>query len=315
MINCSNETFLFNQKNTTFAHSMTFAPEGPMQKREWLIATAQMIFTLTIALPLWTALGLALIGPAILLKEDSTYFSEANQKSIDRLYAFSTEIFCILSSGFKYIFANSDEQTLPGTGQPILLVHGYLQSSSAWATQLGYLKTEKIGPVYTINLGYPFLSLESYTKKVEQKALEIQEQTGRKDLILIGHSMGGVVSALYATKIAPKGSVTDLFTISSPMKGAPLANWLGVGPAIRAMRPNSLLIKELCEGIERTKDRIRFYHIGSESDPIVPAEHALLDSGKQLRVNHAAHSHLLTSQKVANWICSEIKNLTNCPSS
>ncbi len=279
-----------------------------MMKREWLIATVQMLFTLTVALPLWTALGLALIAPSVLLKRYSTCFPEAFQKRIDHLYAFTTEIFYILTSSARYAMSQFNELELQGTGKPILLVHGYLHNASAWSTYLTYFKKENLGPVYTIDLGEPFLSLEAYAKKVEQKALEIQKQTRRKDLALVGHSMGGIVSSLYATKIAAEGTVTDLFTIGAPLKGAPLANWLGVGPAIRAMRPNSPLLQSIRERIEQIRDHTRFYHIGSDSDQIVPAQYAILEGGNELRVNHVGHANLLTSKKIADWICSKIKS-------
>ncbi len=278
----------------------------PMTQKEWLLGAVKMLFLVTVVLPLWTAFGLILIGPVLLLKKYSSSFSPTQQTYIDKLYGFSKEIFCMIGSGIKYASAYFKQYEIQGEGEPILLVHGYLHNASGWSYYLKRFQQERLGPVYTINLGHPFLPLKSYAKKVEQKALEIQKQTGRKDLTLIGHSMGGIVSALYATQMAPLGKVTDLFTIGSPLKGTPLANWLGIGPNAREMQPDSLLLREIRKGIEEKKEQIRFYHIGSDADQIVPAESALLDSGDQFCVTHAGHLHLMTSKKVVDWICHKL---------
>src|SRR5690606_32817974 len=125
--------------------------------------------------------------------------------------------------------------------------------------------------------------------------------------ILIGHSMGGVVSSLYATKLAPEGSVTDVFTLGSPLNGAPMANLAGMGPNGREMRPGSPLLAEIREGIERKKGSIRFYHVGSDADTLVPADSALAGSGLKFRITDLGHTHLLTSKKVSDWVSDQLQ--------
>src|SRR5690606_4003673 len=145
--------------------------------------------------------------------------------------------------------------------RPILLVHGYLNNSSAWSHYLDVLPKQGLGPVYAIDLGHPFLPLSAYAHKVKEKAEEIRKQTGRGDLVLIGHSMGGIVSSLYAAKLAEKGSVTDLFTIGSPLSGAPMAAMAGIGPNGREMREGSPLLAEIRQGLEANQNAFRIYHI------------------------------------------------------
>lgn len=283
-------------------------PEGPMRAGEWLQAAVEISLLILVVLPTWTLLGLVLIGPALLLKKYSGEFSEANQKRIDRLYAFATEIFEILSSGANYFSAYTKPiENVEQKGKPILLVHGYLHNASGWKRMLKRLSKQGIGPIYTINLGHPFLPLTEYAKRVEAKAKEIRRASGRDDLILIGHSMGGVVSSLYATRLAKEGSVTDVFTLGSPLSGSRLARQFGVGPSGREMRPDSPLLAEIRNSIQ-AKPNIRFYHAGSDADLLVSADSALSGSGKQLRVTDLGHMGLLTSEKITDWIANELRS-------
>lgn len=86
-----------------------------------------------------------------------------------------------------------------------------------------------MGPIYTIDLGSPFLSIEEYAEKVKEKAKQIAHETGHTKLALIGHSMGGLVSAYYAIHLAPEGSIRSVITLGSPMQGTKVA-FFGVGP-------------------------------------------------------------------------------------
>lgn len=283
-------------------------PEEPMRAGEWLQAAVEITLLFLVVLPLWALIGLVSIAPALLLKKCSSAFSEANQERIDRLYAFSTEIFEILSSGANYFSAYCKPiENVEQKGKPILLVHGYLHNASGWTRMLKRLSGQGIGPIYTINLGHPFLPLTEYAKRVEAKAKEIRRATGRDDLVLVGHSMGGVVSSLYATKLAKGGSVTDVFTLGSPLSGSRLASMLGVGPSGREMRPEAPLLAEIRSSM-MANQTIRFYHAGSSADLLVSADSALSGSGKQLRVTDLGHMGLLTSEKITDWIAGVLRS-------
>lgn len=280
--------------------------EEPMMTREWLQAAAEIVLLVAVVLPIWTLLGIVLIGPALLLKKYAHLFSEANQKKIDKLHGFTTEIFEILSAVAKFPLAYCMPlENVEQEGRPILLVHGYLHNASGWIPFLKGLGEQKIGPVYTINLGHPFLPLSEYAKRVEEKAKKIREERKRDDLILIGHSMGGVVSSLYASKFAPENTAT-VFTVGSPHAGSHVASLLGVGPNGREMKPNAPILKEIQESL-RTKN-IPFYQIGSEADLLVSADSALTGLGKQLRLTDLGHVSLMSSEKVLNWIATELRS-------
>jgi len=192
-----------------------------------------------------------------------------------------------------------------GKGQPILLIHGYMNHSSVWTLQKKRLEALGFGPIYGIDLGHPFQSIRRYAEKVREKAKAIAEQTGRKDLILIGHSMGGLVGCWYATQLASPHTVTDVITIGTPLVGTPLAR-IGLGLSAREMEPNSDLIRQLQLAMAQDKE-IRFHHIATKRDQfVIPGISALITDNKHFILEDIGHASLLYSRrvtaKVVEWL-------------
>jgi triacylglycerol esterase/lipase EstA (alpha/beta hydrolase family) len=191
-----------------------------------------------------------------------------------------------------------------GKGQPILLVHGYMHDSSAWIYHIWRLTRQGFGPIYMLNLKHPFLPIMEYAKRVEAKAQQIEKETGRKDLILIGHSMGGLVSSFYATQVAPEGKVTHVITIGSPLAGTYVAK-IAMGPNGRQMGRGCVFLKDLKASILSSKG-IQFYHMGTKTDELViPYSSAFIPENKQqFIVNDIGHVSLLYSPRIADKIIS-----------
>lgn len=195
-----------------------------------------------------------------------------------------------------------------GEGRPILLVHGYMHDSSAWMYHMWRLKREGFGPIYVLNLGYPFLPIGEYAKRVGRKAEEIEQETGRKDLVLIGHSMGGIVSSFYATQVAPKGKVTDVITVGSPLGGTYVAK-IAIGPNGKQMWRGNGFLKDLRKSI-LSSEGIRFYHMGTKTDELViPYTSAFIpeSGGESFMVNDIGHLSLLYSPRIADQMIAWLK--------
>ncbi len=187
------------------------------------------------------------------------------------------------------------------TGRPILLVHGYCNHSSVWIYLLRQLAKAGLGPIYTIDLGRPFHSIREHAEKLQSRINTIQRETGRSDLALIGHSMGGLVSAVCATTLGTSTDcVIDVITIGSPLQGTHMAR-LALGESGREMRRDSKLLIELAKNINHFPN-IRFHHIASRTDQLViPSESALSEDTKrrQFILEDIGHASMLFSPRVA----------------
>lgn len=243
------------------------------------------------------AVGVAWLGGVYLLNliAPRLPFSHAIRWS----YAMTLELLALLGVLLmRFIPAN---EVVRGQGKPILLVHGYMNHGSVWRFPKKRLETLGLGPIYTIHLGHPFRSIRHYAQKIKEKAEKIAKETGRKDLILIGHSMGGLVSGWYATQLAPVHTVTDVITIGTPLFGTPVAH-IGLGPNAREMEPNSTFLKELRAGIARKKG-VRFYHLATKTDQLVfPVSSAILPENEHFIFEDIGHASLLYSKRVTDQI-------------
>lgn len=259
------------------------------------------LLTVSDALPA-IAFGLATLGVIQLLNAAAPRLPYP--RCIHWVHASLFELFALLGVAFLRMIPLPQKKGR-GKGQPILLIHGYMHFGGVWLFQKRWLEALGLGPIYTISLGHPFRSIALYAEKVKKKAEAIAQETGRQDLMLIGHSMGGLVASYYATRLASPGSVTDVVTIASPLAGTPMA-WIGLGPNAREMRPRSLWIQELQKAIEETS-AIRFYHIATHSDALViPGISAVLEKNPHFVFEDLGHTSLLysrrVSQKIAHWV-------------
>jgi triacylglycerol lipase len=177
------------------------------------------------------------------------------------------------------------------------------------------LEARGLGPIFTINLGYPFKSICTYAEKVKLEVDSISKITGRKDLILIGHSMGGLISCWYGTQMAPPNTVTDIITIGSPFYGTPVAR-IGLGANAREMEPHSPLLERLLDAVA-THPSLRFYHIASKTDQLIlPGASAALPQHEHVIYEDIGHASLLYSQRVtdklSDWLVNRCTVASDC---
>lgn len=181
---------------------------------------------------------------------------------------------------------------------PILFIHGYLHHSSAGIYIRHRLKKAGLGPFFSINLGSPSYGIEDYVEKIRKKSELIEKITGHKDLILIGHSMGGLIALSFAQKSEKN---THVITLASPLAGTYFA-YAGIGKSAQQMRYKSSFFKTL-------KPK-KFTCIFSENDYVIIPK-------KSCKPNHlvadiytipdAGHVGLLYNDKAADYICLDIK--------
>lgn len=233
------------------------------------------------------------------------------KEQIHRVNAFIREFFDILALLIRYPISKNYQYTsaVGETGSPILLVHGYLHNASAWHYLIARMKKEHLGPIYAIDLGDgsvsgKFWSIKKYAQQLLEKTEQITQETGRKDISIVSHSMGGLVAAAFA-KLAPKDAQINMISLGTPFNGTQIALHLASGPNGRSMVPASEFIQELRRGLEENKDHIQFLHIAAKQDLIVPVKSALMGSMRNSNItfDDIGHCGLLRSKSVADQVC------------
>lgn len=247
------------------------------------------------------------LSSAVIIVANQEAEGTSLEKPIHRLHAMAMEVNSGIAAAavFPLTFFKSHHAPQGGAGgRPILLINGYLSFGSTWHYQKQRLVKAGLGPIYTTNVGSG-RSIKTYAKQIQEKVEQIQKETGRKDITLIGHSKGGLVSSYYATHLADKEKVkvADVITIGSPLAGTPLA-YFGPGYDAYEMRSDSEFHESLRNKIQEHGE-IRFSHIASEVDEVVPLSSALLgeDRSRQFVLKDMGHLSLVFSSRVADQIC------------
>lgn len=146
---------------------------------------------------------------------------------------------------FADLIPRPDRPVKPAPGQvPLLLIHGYSCNRGFW----WWLKPRLVArgrSVATLTLEPLYGGIDGYAAPVARRVEELCRATGATQVILVGHSMGGLAARAYLRRYGEE-RVVRLVTLGTPHQGSVLAR-LGLGRNAREMEPGSDWLKALAE--------------------------------------------------------------------
>ena len=209
---------------------------------------------------------------------------------------------------------------------PVLLVPGYLENPRIYYNHLDNLRKYGIVHAYWVPL-YPFKTIEENSGILSKIINDVLEKTKRREINLIGHSMGGLV--VFKNAIDNSDLIDKCIAIGSPFKGTKAANiaynilediigkrgiieledrGYNLEP-LRQMFYKSEFVKSL-----RINNSVDYYSIFSENDEVIlPWESSVIQGAinininKTLGLNNRGHIRMLYEKNVRR-IVSEISD-------
>ncbi len=203
----------------------------------------------------------------------------------DYIYSF----FSFLKTEGPYVEVQSDEP-------PILLIHGYMMRG--WSLMYLKKRLEKDGwsNVYTWSYIPPFKSIPDYAEQLKREVDKILKNGPHDKVVLIGHSMGGLLARHYINHLQGKSHVEKLVTLGTPHKGTQLWSFT-YSPCGVDMRPGSDFLKKL-RAVPAGIETLSIY--SSFDEIIIPYQNCHL-SGKNVlnkKFDDLGHMMLIFSSKV-----------------
>ena len=178
--------------------------------------------------------------------------------------------------------------------RPLLLVHGYSCSRGVW--WLLRRRLEAAGHlVATVSRAPPYTKIGKLVPELGQRIEAVCKATGADRVILVAHSMGGLVCRSY---LARHGSdrVERLITISSPHSGSELAR-IGIGKNAREMEPGSRWLKDLGQsGLPVPAVAIRTPH----DNFVMPQDNQRLPGASDVELAGIGHLAVLFARRTAS---------------
>jgi pimeloyl-ACP methyl ester carboxylesterase len=133
----------------------------------------------------------------------------------------------MLSSSWFMARASAAARIYPASpGLPVLLLHGYGCNSGYWVHLTPLLDARRISHA-SVDLEPIMGDIDGYVPMVEQAARALCEASGKPKLIVVAHSMGGLVARAWM-RAHGTGHVARVITLGTPHHGTSLASF-GLG--------------------------------------------------------------------------------------
>jgi triacylglycerol esterase/lipase EstA (alpha/beta hydrolase family) len=221
-----------------------------------------------------------------------------------RLYL--TEIWMIAASWLLIVLHRLlVHDPVPAPAQrPVVLIHGVLVNDGVWLPVRRFLARNGVAPVYTMNYGPPLADIEWFAGQLHTKIEKIRAATGADRLVLVTHSMGGLVARAYLRRFG-SARVASLITIGAPHHGSILA-WSFPGVCLAQMRPGNAWLTDLNRD-ENEAAPVPITSIWSRHDSMVaPQASCVLGNAENIALVGVAHNALLGDERVMQLVASAI---------
>ncbi len=204
---------------------------------------------------------------------------------------------------FECFFMGADRVGRSADGRlPLLLIHGYQCNRGFWLWLRGRLP--RAGwQVATISLNPVFNDIDGYVEQVSRRIDEICAAAGTEQAILVGHSMGGLVSRAYLRRHGA-ARVAKLITLGSPHRGSMLAK-LGLGENGRQMVPGSAWLAGLnAPGAVPLPETVSIY--SCQDNYVMPQDSSVLEGAKIVPLAGIGHLEMAFSPEIERLLLAEL---------
>lgn len=200
-----------------------------------------------------------------------------------------------------WLVPNAPPADLPHRGPPIVLVPGFLCNRGYYGAFRRFLRQHGYGNVWAVTLQPVFGSIDDNAHALDRHIEQICAATGADKVIVIGHSMGGVVIRAYLDKFGGARRIARAISLGSPFGGTVLAKGpSGLGENLRQMSLGSDWLKAL-SAFENQPCPVPFTAIWSPHDSIVAPQLGSRVSdtyGQSIALPGVGHMEMIVSAPV-----------------
>ena len=187
---------------------------------------------------------------------------------------------------------------------PVLLVHGVLCNAGVWVRLSRYLRRGGVSGLYSLSYGPPLASIEEFADQLARKVDAILAATGASRVIVVAHSMGGLVTRAYLRRYG-SARIARVVTIGTPHHGSMMA-WFFPGASLAQMRPGNAWLAALNRAA--LDPSLRFVSLWSWHDSMVaPQTSSELPGTVDAALAGVGHNALLGDPDVFARVRSEIE--------
>lgn len=193
---------------------------------------------------------------------------------------------------------------------PVILVHGWIHNRSAFLGISRVLRRQGFRHIHAFDYNPLVYDVPEVAGMLSAEVDRVLAITGADKVMIVGHSMGGVVSRYYVQQLGGDAKVDTVITLGTPHRGT-YAAYLGWGPATPQMRPGSKMMRKLEETARPTD--VRWIAVYSDLDLLIlPAVNAKLVHpalrAHNIKVADLGHLSLLLSGEVMRVVVAHLSD-------
>ncbi len=212
-----------------------------------------------------------------------------------RLFLFLVTTCLAITSQATFAGKKSSDSGAAGASscpaEPIIMVHGYLGSTSNFNTMENRLLADGQPACALYKFGYNSTGSSNKTSASRLKSFvdSVLSSTGYSKARIIAHSNGGLVSRWYRVFEGGSRKTSKLITLGTPHQGTTWA-YACVSPACFEMRPNSSFLQSLAgKGCDVS--------LWSDADEII-LPNSSAQCGNSIQTKSVSHNTLLSDADV-----------------
>ncbi len=193
---------------------------------------------------------------------------------------------------------------------PVILVHGWIHNRSAFMGISRTLRQHGFRHIHAFDYNPLTYDIPEVAGMLAAEVDRVLSITGASKAMIVGHSMGGVVSRYYVQQLGGEEKIDTVITLGSPHRGT-YAAYLGPGAAAPQMKPRSGLMRHLEETARPSS--VRWVAVYSDLDLLIlPAINAKLVHpalrAHNIKVADLGHLSLLLSGEVMRAVVSHLSD-------
>jgi len=302
----------------------------------WWEEPLSLLFIVPLILCIVVAVRIMIALPSYWLSGALRYRDKNQQPWGNSLYALAKEIdarammFGLTEPFHQWVMPKKTENALQYKDKPcvpVLLVHGYFSNRGIFWQLRKRLMAAAVGPVYTLNLEPLLGGIDSMVPVLGRRIEQVCKQANASQVIIVAHSMGGLVTRRYmansmATAVVTTTAITlpmphegvnetpmrvkRFVTLGSPHHGSEMSGF-SIGQCVREMRLASPWLRAL-EQAEAGMEHPPTLSIYTLNDDLIyPPESSKLDWAHNIPVAAVGHVSMLFSKPIAERIIAEIR--------
>ncbi len=168
------------------------------------------------------------------------------------------------------------------------------------------LEAHGVGPIFAPEFPAAFTNIEDYAQRLAEYIERIADRSGQPQVILIGHSMGGLAARAYLCEHGAR-RVRKLITIASPHNGTVHARF-GSGANAKQMERASEFLKDLCDKEGDKGPDCGVTSIYTPHDNLVaPQDTSRLPWARNIAIPGRGHVDILASDRLAAIVMKELQ--------